>query len=102
MIAREPMPSLNPGAAASNRVVIVKGQTYLSAQLRDSAPYLKDAGWHETATLLVAAANEIETLQQQLSEHRIAPSMTVDHQQLRPDRQPGDDLIRSDCHVSRT
>jgi hypothetical protein len=40
---------------------------YLPAQLRESAPYLKDAGWQQTATLLLAAADEIEMLQQRLA-----------------------------------
>ena len=40
--------------------------TYLSAQLRESAPYLRDAGWRQTADLLVAAAHEIESLRSQL------------------------------------
>ncbi|MEA3095669.1 MAG: hypothetical protein QOJ04_7011 [Caballeronia sp.] len=35
---------------------------YLTTQLRESAPYLKDAGWHQTATLVTAAADEIEAL----------------------------------------
>jgi hypothetical protein len=39
--------------------------SYLSAQLRESAPYLRDAGWHQTAALLIAAADEIEQLQSQ-------------------------------------
>ena len=39
--------------------------TYLSAQLRESAPYLQDAGWRQTADLLLAAADEIETLRAQ-------------------------------------
>jgi hypothetical protein len=41
---------------------------YLSAQLRESAPYLKDAGWHDTAILMTAAADEIETLRQRIAE----------------------------------
>ena len=41
--------------------------TYLSAQLRESAPYLQDAGWRQTADLLLAAADEIETLRAQLA-----------------------------------
>ena len=41
--------------------------TYLSAQLRVSAPYLRDAGWRQTADLLVAAAHEIESLRSQLA-----------------------------------
>jgi hypothetical protein len=41
---------------------------YLSAQLRESAPYLKDAGWRDTATLLLAAADEIEALRQRMAE----------------------------------
>jgi hypothetical protein len=42
--------------------------TYLTAQLRESAPYLRDAGWRETATLMEAAADEIETLRQRVEE----------------------------------
>jgi hypothetical protein len=41
---------------------------YLSAQLRESAPYLKDAGWRDTAILMTAAADEIEALQQRIAE----------------------------------
>ena len=41
---------------------------YLSAQLRESAPYLKDAGWHDTAALMTAAADEIEALRQRIAE----------------------------------
>ena len=41
---------------------------YLSAQLRESAPYLKDAGWHDTAILMTAAADEIEALRQRIAE----------------------------------
>jgi hypothetical protein len=39
---------------------------YLSAQLREAVPYLKDAGWHETASLL-AAADDIERMQARLT-----------------------------------
>jgi hypothetical protein len=39
---------------------------YLVAQLRESAPYLRDAGWHQSADLMIAAANEIEALRAQL------------------------------------
>ena len=41
---------------------------YLSAQLRESAPYLKDAGWRDTAALMTAAADEIEALRQRIAE----------------------------------
>jgi hypothetical protein len=41
---------------------------YLSAQLRESAPNLKDAGWHDTAILMTAAADEIEALRQRIAE----------------------------------
>jgi hypothetical protein len=41
--------------------------TYLSAQLRESAPYLRDIGWRETADLMIAAAAEIEELRAQLA-----------------------------------
>jgi len=40
----------------------MKPATYLSAQSYQSAPYLRDAGWRETATLLTVAADEIERL----------------------------------------
>jgi hypothetical protein len=39
---------------------------HLSVQLRESAPYLRDAGWRQTAELLIAAANEIDTLRAQV------------------------------------
>ena len=45
--------------------------SYLSTQLMESAPYLKDAGWRETATLLIAAAAEIEELKQRVAELEI-------------------------------
>src|SRR5262245_15357799 len=45
---------------------IVSKPTYLSAQLRESAPYLRDAGWRQAADLLLAAADEIETLRRDL------------------------------------
>lgn len=41
--------------------------TYLTAQLRESAPYLRDAGWRETATLIEAAADEIELLRDRVA-----------------------------------
>ena len=46
----------------------MKQATYLSAQLRDSAPYLRDIGWRETATLLTLAADEIEELRARVFE----------------------------------
>jgi len=42
--------------------------TYLTTQLRDSAPYIREAGWAQTAELLIAAAAEIEGLNSQVSE----------------------------------
>ena len=41
-----------------------KKATHLTAQLLESAPYLAEAGWHQTAQLLTAAATEIERLGQ--------------------------------------
>lgn len=35
---------------------------FITAQLRESAPYLQDTGFRETAKLLIAAAEEIEML----------------------------------------
>ena len=39
-------------------------ETFLSSQLRESSPYLVDAGFRETAKLLLAAADEIEILRE--------------------------------------
>ena len=51
----------------------VKQATYLSAQLRDSAPYLRDIGWRETATLITWAADEIEELRARVFELENTP-----------------------------
>ena len=40
--------------------------TFLTTQLRESAPYLREAGSHQTAALLIAAADEIERLKSDL------------------------------------
>jgi hypothetical protein len=66
MVARTELSKLKSCADSFERVSQVKKPTYLSAQLRESAPYLRDAGWGQTATLLLAAADEIETLRQRL------------------------------------
>jgi hypothetical protein len=49
-------------------ISLMSKATYLTTQLRESAPYLKDAGWHESAKLVVAAANEIEALRLRVEE----------------------------------
>ena len=46
----------------AHEIPAVKQASYLSTQLRESVPYLRDAGWRETATLLTVAADEIEQL----------------------------------------
>ena len=46
----------------------LKQATYLSVQLRESVPYLRDARWRETATLLTVAADEIEQLRARVME----------------------------------
>ena len=46
--------------------------TYLTTQLRDSAPYVREAGWAQTAELLMAAAAEIESPRSQVSEAKPA------------------------------
>jgi hypothetical protein len=43
-------------------------QTFISAQLRESAPYLNDAGFRQTAALLLAAADELELLRSLLKQ----------------------------------
>ena len=58
----------NPKPLLLVECFVMKNATFLSAQLRESAPYLRDAGWRETANLLVAAADEIETMRHQLGE----------------------------------
>jgi hypothetical protein len=59
MVAIPHLPKLKSLAVSFTRVFPVKKQTYLSAQLRESAPYLKDAGFRQTASLLVTAADEM-------------------------------------------
>ena len=44
-------------------------ETFLASQLRDSAPYLEDAGYRETAKLLQAAADEIDMLHALVARH---------------------------------
>jgi hypothetical protein len=63
MVAIPHLSKLKSIAISFTRVFQVKKETYLSSQLRESAPYLKEAGFRQTATLLMAAAEEIETLQ---------------------------------------
>ena len=48
--------------------IVVSKPSYLTAQLRESVPYLQDAGWRQTATLLLAAADEIEGLRSRLEQ----------------------------------
>lgn len=43
--------------------------TYLTAQLEESASYLRNSGWQQTAVLLLAAAAEIESLRRELGEN---------------------------------
>jgi hypothetical protein len=43
--------------------------TYLSSQLRESSPYLRDAGFKETAKLVTTAADEIEALRALIEQH---------------------------------
>jgi len=44
-------------------------ESFLSAQLRESAPYLEDIGYRETARLLSAAADEIDMLRAIVARH---------------------------------
>jgi hypothetical protein len=64
---------LKSAAAQFTRVFELKKPTCLSTQLRETAPYHMDAGWRQTATLLLAAADEVETLQQRLACDMEAP-----------------------------
>ena len=51
-------------------------ETFLSSQLRESSPYLVDAGFRETAKLLLAAADEIEMLRELVE--RYVPDLDID------------------------
>ena len=63
--------------------------TYLTAQLRESAPYVQDAGWHQTAALMIAAADEIEQLR---TERSVLTQSTV-HHEVAPNTQPGGVIV---------
>ena len=85
-----PHPSkLKSAAKLLTRVFHVKKQTYLSAQLRESAHYLKDAGFRQTATLMLAAADEIEMLQQRLATNAEAPP-----KQQSSEREPASEITQ--------
>ena len=74
------------GRATSHLVhsITVKQGTYISTQLRESVPYLCDAGFRETATLLTLAADEIEKLRAQvLALEQASQVQTREHR--RPD-----------------
>jgi hypothetical protein len=53
---------------------------YLAQELRDSHPYLRDKGWHNVARLMLAAADEIDRLDDRVrtleSRTAIAPERT--------------------------
>jgi hypothetical protein len=59
--------------------------SFITAQLRESVPYLKDAGWHETAKLLLAAAAEIELLHGLLEQSPVGPSQQANENQTSQD-----------------
>lgn len=44
-------------------------ETFLSSQLRESVPYLAEAGFKQTAALMLAAADELEMLQELVKQH---------------------------------
>ena len=46
--------------------------TALVTALRESCGYLEDEGWHQTAQLMVLAANEIERLGERVRELEMA------------------------------
>jgi hypothetical protein len=70
-------------------VNVKRTSAYLCAQLRESAPYLRDAGWRQTAELLTAAADEIDALRVQVEALRSAgdrPDQVVINRRRRPSR----------------
>ena len=70
-------------------------ENFITAQLRESAPYLEDAGFRDTARLLRAAAEEIELLYARLQQ--AAPDVGVS----RADEGPLTDGLRKREAVSR-
>ncbi len=46
----------------------------IAAQLRESADYLSDVGWRQTADLMVAAAQEIEDLRRKVADRANIPT----------------------------
>ena len=62
--------------------------TPLVATLRESCDYLRDGGFHQTAELMTAAADEIERLHSQVQalESAGAPSTALQHPMGSPRR----------------
>jgi hypothetical protein len=50
---------------------------YLTAQPRESSPYLKNVGWRDTAKLLLLTADEIEGLRKRVHERESMGPMTA-------------------------
>ncbi len=57
----------NAGLPSRPMTASAPRETYLIAQLEESASYLRDEGWYQTAVLLLAAAREIESLRREVS-----------------------------------
>ena len=49
--------------------------TALTTALRESCEYLRDAGYHQTAQLMIVAADEIERLDQKLQTRETTPPL---------------------------
>jgi nucleoside-specific outer membrane channel protein Tsx len=48
--------------------IAAKSSKFLIRELRESQPYLADEGWHQVASLMLAAADEIEQLHARIGE----------------------------------
>jgi len=66
---------------------------FLVRELRESSPYLEDEGWHEVAKLMVAAANEIERLNERIYELEDAQNEATGKKRL-PASRPADLVAR--------
>jgi hypothetical protein len=55
-------------SAFAIRILKMSKATFLTTQLRESASYLQDEGFRQTADMVIAAADEIEALRAMLDD----------------------------------
>ena len=63
------LPLLRDSPEHTSAGIVPLGKSaFLVRELRDSHPYLRDKGWHNVATLMLAAADELERLDDRVRE----------------------------------